>query len=204
MPRNVVSSDADEQLERFPLSTLSHNECKSFLKSLHPKNRSTNLILYSDGSLEVDHQNNLLDSDSMVVLNVNDDMEIMKNEIFGPVMPIKPYKDFNETVEYINKKQKPLAMYYFGSDENEINTLLDKTSSGSLVVNDTIFQTAQYNLPFGGVGSSGSGSYRGKDGFKNFSHKRSFFKGSNLLDATKLIFPPYDEKTEKNITRMIR
>ena len=131
-------------------------------------------------------------------------MEIMKNEIFGPVMPIKPYKDFNETVEYINKKQKPLAMYYFGSDENEINTLLDKTSSGSLVVNDTIFQTAQYNLPFGGVGSSGSGSYRGKDGFKNFSHKRSFFKGSNLLDATKLIFPPYDEKTEKNITRMIR
>ena len=138
------------------------------------------------------------------VLNVNDDMEIMKNEIFGPVMPIKPYKDLNEIIEYINKKQKPLAMYYFGSDEIEINTLLEKTSSGSFVVNDTIFQTAQYNLPFGGVGSSGSGSYRGKDGFKNFSHKRSFFKGSNLLDATKLIFPPYDEKTEKNITRMIR
>ena len=131
-------------------------------------------------------------------------MEIMKNEIFGPVMPIKPYKDLNEIIEYINKKQKPLAMYYFGSDEIEINTLLEKTSSGSFVVNDTIFQTAQYNLPFGGVGSSGSGSYRGKDGFKNFSHKRSFFKGSNLLDATKLIFPPYDEKTEKNITRMIR
>ena len=67
-----MSSAADEQLERFPLSTLSHNECKSFLKSLHPKNRSTSLILYSDGSLEVDHQNKLLDSDSMVVLNVND------------------------------------------------------------------------------------------------------------------------------------
>ena len=67
-----MSSDADEQLERFPLSTLSHNECKSFLKALHPKNRSTSLILYSDGSLEVDHQNNLLGPDSMVVLNIND------------------------------------------------------------------------------------------------------------------------------------
>ena len=93
-------------------------------------------------------------------------------------------------------------MYYFGSDDNEINQLQNRTSSGSLVVNETIFQTAQYNLPFGGVGSSGSGSYRGKDGFKNFSHKRSFFKGSSLIDATKLIFAPYDEKTEKNIKRL--
>lgn len=136
------------------------------------------------------------------VLNVNDDMEIMKNEIFGPVMPLMTYKDFDESIAYINKRPKPLAMYYFGSDDNEINQLQNRTSSGSLVVNETIFQTAQYNLPFGGVGSSGSGSYRGKDGFKNFSHKRSFFKGSSLIDATKLIFAPYDEKTEKNIKRL--
>ena len=126
----------------------------------------------------------------------------MKNEIFGPVMPLMTYKDFDESIAYINKRPKPLAMYYFGSDDNEINQLQNRTSSGSLVVNETIFQTAQYNLPFGGVGSSGSGSYRGKDGFKNFSHKRSFFKGSSLIDATKLIFAPYDEKTEKNIKRL--
>jgi hypothetical protein len=67
-----VSTETNESVERFPLSAVSHNECKSFIKSLHPKNRSTDLVLYSDGSLEVDHENNLLDADSMIVLNVND------------------------------------------------------------------------------------------------------------------------------------
>ena len=131
-------------------------------------------------------------------------MEIMKNEIFGPVLPIKTYSSFADSISYINNKSKPLALYYFGDDKNEIENLKNSTSSGSFVVNDTIFQTAQYNIPFGGVGTSGSGSYRGHPGFLNFSHKRSIYRGSKLLDVTKMIFAPYTDKTLKMIDRLTK
>ena len=137
-----------------------------------------------------------------IILNPTDDMEIMKNEIFGPVLPIKTYSYFSESINYINSKTKPLALYYFGEDNDEIENLKNRTSSGSFVVNDTIFQTAQYNIPFGGVGTSGSGSYRGHPGFLNFSHKRSIYHGSKLIDVTKLIFAPYTDKTQKMIDRL--
>ena len=139
-----------------------------------------------------------------IILNPTEDMEIMKNEIFGPVLPIKTYFSFAESISYINNKSKPLALYYFGDDKNEIENLKNSTSSGSFVVNDTIFQTAQYNIPFGGVGTSGSGSYRGHPGFLNFSHKRSIYHGSKLLDVTKMIFAPYTDKTLKMIDRLTK
>ena len=137
-----------------------------------------------------------------LILNPTDDMQVMKEEIFGPLMPIKTYSDFDETIKYINKNPKALAIYYFGDDENEINNVLENTSSGQAVINDVIFQFAMHDLPFGGVGPSGMGSYHGYDGFKNFSHKRSVLKGQNVLDAGKMVTAPFNETTEKNIKRL--
>ena len=137
-----------------------------------------------------------------LILNPTDDMKVMKEEIFGPLMPVKTYKDFNETVNFINKNPKALALYYFGDDKTEMNNVLDNTSSGQAVMNDVLFQFSMHDLPFGGVGPSGMGAYNGYDGFKNFSHKRSVLKGQNILDAGKMITAPFTESTEKNIKRL--
>ena len=137
-----------------------------------------------------------------LVLNPTDDMKIMQEEIFGTLLPVKTYKSFNETIEFINKNPKALAIYYFGDDKKEIDTVLNNTSSGQAVINDVLFQFSMHDLPFGGVGPSGMGSYHGYDGFKNFSHKRSVLKGQNILDAGKMITAPFTESTEKNIKRL--
>jgi len=126
----------------------------------------------------------------------------MKEEIFGPLMPIKTYKNFEDTVSFINQNPKALALYYFGDDKEEMNNVLDNTSSGQAVMNDVLFQFSMHDLPFGGVGPSGMGAYHGHDGFKNFSHKRSVLKGQNILDAGKMISAPFTEATEKNIKRL--
>ena len=137
-----------------------------------------------------------------LILNPTDDMKVMKEEIFGPLMPIKTYKNFEDTVSFINQNPKALALYYFGDDKEEMNNVLDNTSSGQAVMNDVLFQFSMHDLPFGGVGPSGMGAYHGHDGFKNFSHKRSVLKGQNILDAGKMISAPFTEATEKNIKRL--
>ncbi len=137
-----------------------------------------------------------------LILNPTDDMKVMKEEIFGPLMPIKTYKNFEDTVSFINQNPKALAVYYFGDDKEEMNNVLDNTSSGQAVMNDVLFQFSMHDLPFGGVGPSGMGAYHGHDGFKNFSHKRSVLKGQNILDAGKMISAPFTEATEKNIKRL--
>ena len=137
-----------------------------------------------------------------LILNPTDDMKVMKEEIFGPLMPIKTYKNFEDTVSFINQNPKALALYYFGDDKEEMNNVLDNTSSGQAVMNDVLFQFSMHDLPFGGVGPSGMGAYHGHDGFKNFSHKRSVLKGQNILDPGKMISAPFTEVTEKNIKRL--
>ena len=134
-----------------------------------------------------------------IIINPTEDMDVMKNEIFGPILPVISYKDLDETITYINQKPKALALYYFGDDELEINELLNKTSSGQMVINDVVWQFGMSDLPFGGVGPSGSGACHGHDGFLNFSHNRAVLRQQNILNAGKLIGAPYSEKTEKNI-----
>ena len=137
-----------------------------------------------------------------LILNPTDDMEVMKNEIFGPILPVMSYKNFDETIKYVNHNPKALALYYFGDDAKEVDDLLNKTTSGQLVTNDVLFQFSMHDLPFGGVGPSGSGSYHGHDGYRNFSHKRAVLKGQKLIDAGKMVSAPYSEKTEKNIKNL--
>ena len=137
-----------------------------------------------------------------LVLNPSDDMDVMKDEIFGPLLPVKSYGDIDEAIAYVNSREKPLGLYYFGSDRAEERKVLAETTSGGVTVNDVIFHTAQEDLPFGGVGPSGMGAYHGHDGFLEFSHKKAVYRqtGSELL---KILRPPYGDMFRKQMDSRI-
>ena len=140
-----------------------------------------------------------------LVMNPTDDMEIMKEEIFGPLLPIKEFTEIDETISYVNKNDKPLGLYYFGSNKNEEDHVLTRTSSGGVTVNDVLGHIQQEDLPFGGVGPSGIGSYHGEEGFKTFSNAKAVYKqiGSRFDKLLSAIRPPYKgdiEKVLKQIT----
>lgn len=140
-----------------------------------------------------------------LIINPDDNLKIMQDEIFGPILPIKTYKNINETIEYINSKPRPLALYYFSNDKNNQNMVINKTISGGVTINDVILHIAMEELPFGGVGASGIGAYHGHRGFLEFSHQKAIFaqaKGDNfLLKATR---PPYGKILNKYLNFMIR
>jgi len=133
-----------------------------------------------------------------IVLNPTDDMQIMQEEIFGPVLPVKTYSDVSEAVDYINSKDRPLGLYYFGKHKKEKDFVLNNTTSGGVTINDVISHIQMEDLPFGGVGPSGMGSYHGHDGFKEFSHAKATYTQSklNLMKIAGLV-PPYKKKEEK-------
>jgi coniferyl-aldehyde dehydrogenase len=110
-----------------------------------------------------------------LILNPTDDMTVMQEEIFGPVLPVKTYRTTDEAIGYINAHDRPLGLYWFGDDESEKAKVLSATTSGGVTVNDVIFHVAQEDLPFGGVGPSGMGSYHGMDGFREFSHRKAIY-----------------------------
>lgn len=139
----------------------------------------------------------------MLVMNPTDDMTVMQDEIFGPILPIKEYTETRDAVAYINQNDRPLGLYYFGEDGSERDQVLNNTTSGGVTVNDVIFHVAQEDLPFGGVGPSGMGSYHGHDGFLEFSHRKSVYTqtGSEMIAFLR---PPYGEKFRKQIQGMIK
>ncbi len=120
----------------------------------------------------------------------NDSSAIMKDEIFGPLLPIKTYSDLSEVLDYINSHPKPLALYLFSKDSTTQNIFLKNTSSGGLVFNDIMVHLAVAELPFGGVGESGIGSYHGQHGFAAFSHHKSVLKRP-FWGENNLRYPPY-------------
>jgi coniferyl-aldehyde dehydrogenase len=127
-----------------------------------------------------------------LVLNVTDDMEIMQDEIFGPVLPVKTYRHIDEAIGYVNSKPSPLALYYFGEGDEQ-RRVIDRTRSGGVTVNDVMTHAFSEELPFGGVGESGIGSYHGKAGFLNFSHARSVYWQSKAIEAEYALRPPFGE-----------
>ena len=141
-----------------------------------------------------------------LVRNVNENMRIMQEEIFGPVLPIKTYEDVNETVEYINSKDRPLGLYYFGNNKNEENHLLSNTSSGGVTVNDVVGHIQQSDLPFGGIGPSGTGRYKGYEGFLNFSNAKAIHKQvkSKFDKFFAAIRPPYKGDIEKVLKQLAK
>jgi coniferyl-aldehyde dehydrogenase len=125
-----------------------------------------------------------------VVLGASDDTGLLNEEIFGPVLPIVPYRDIDEAIARINAGPRPLALYYFGGNGEDRRKVLERTTSGNVTINDTLLHYAQDDLPFGGVGPSGMGAYHGIEGFKSLSHAKGIFEQSrwNLTGALR---PPF-------------
>lgn len=117
-------------------------------------------------------------------------------EIFGPVLTIRPYSDFDEVIAAIQARERPLALYYFGSNKPELRALHDRTHSGGMTINDVIMHYTVDDLPFGGVGQSGMGAYHGFDGFKQFSHARAVYR-QTPIDIGAPLRPPYGKAFQR-------
>ena len=136
-----------------------------------------------------------------LLLNVSDEMTVMQDEIFGPVLPIVPYRGIDQAFAYINQRPRPLALYYFGYNKAEQNRVLHETHSGGVCLNDTLLHVAQDDMPFGGIGPSGMGHYHGHEGFLTFSKAKGVLI-KQRLNAAKLIYPPYGKAIQKLIQKL--
>ncbi|TWX68066.1 coniferyl aldehyde dehydrogenase [Colwellia demingiae] len=131
-----------------------------------------------------------------IVINTSEDMLIMQDEIFGPLLPIKPYDDLDEVIGYINKNERPLALYIYSNKTQIQQEFINNTLSGGICINDSMLHVAQHDMPFGGIGNSGMGHYHGQEGFNEFSKLRPIFKQAKK-SAGLALAPPYGEKFEK-------
>jgi coniferyl-aldehyde dehydrogenase len=140
-----------------------------------------------------------------LIVDPDDSLAVMQDEIFGPILPVKPYGQLDETLSYVNHRPRPLGLYYFGDDGEEERRVLSHTTSGGVTVNDVVMHVAQEDLPFGGVGPSGMGAYHGHDGFKTFSHAKAVFRQSKVNVAELAgLRPPYGEKMQKAVKAQMR
>lgn len=138
-----------------------------------------------------------------ILTNVEQDSEVMKDEIFGPILPVLGFDNLSEVVEYINRGEKPLSVYYFSESKKKQKEFLLNTFSGDAALNDVVMHFTNLSLPFGGVGYSGMGSYHGKRSFEVFSHERSVLKTTTLLDLP-LRYPPYKKPVLKLLKYLFR
>jgi coniferyl-aldehyde dehydrogenase len=139
------------------------------------------------------------------VINPHENLKIMQEEIFGPLLVIKTYRSLDECTAYINSHPRPLGLYIFSRKKATQRELLDHTISGGACINDVMVHASIEDLPFGGVGSSGIGHYRGVDGFKTFSHARAVYKQSRLnLQRLSGTVPPYGDRADKALAHIIR
>jgi coniferyl-aldehyde dehydrogenase len=131
-----------------------------------------------------------------LMLNVRDDMRVMQEEIFGPLLPILSYGNLDEVIRHVNAGPRPLASYYFGRENDQWRRYLDRTTCGGVTLNDVLLHVSNENLPFGGVGASGTGYYHGRAGFETFSHACSVMR-SAWLSPVALMSPPYGPRFRK-------
>ena len=126
-----------------------------------------------------------------LVLDATEQMQVLREEIFGPLLPIKTYRDFATAIDYVNGQPRPLAAYYFGEDAGERQQVLERTTSGGVVINDVMSHVVFEALPFGGVGHSGMGAYHGVYGFRTFSHAKAVVVQSPLGESNLAMRAPY-------------
>ena len=160
--------------------------------NLHHYMRLKNLIDKADGVIGGRCDDNQMRIEPAIFPNVNFDSDIMKNEIFGPILPVIGYDDRDEMIALLKRKPKPLACYVFSEDKAMADELVASLSFGGGCVNDCVMHLSNENLPFGGVGSSGIGKYHGKAGFDTFTHEKSILRVKVGSDVS-LRYPPYNE-----------
>jgi coniferyl-aldehyde dehydrogenase len=140
-----------------------------------------------------------------LILNPSEDMKVMQEEIFGPLLPVKSYQAVDDAIAYINAHPHPLGLYYFGTDQAERDRVLDGTTSGGVTVNDVVMHVAQEELPFGGIGPAGMGAYHGRDGFREFSHRKSVYHQIKKdIAPLRMLRPPYGAGIARFLSRQIR
>ncbi|MHA3892712.1 coniferyl aldehyde dehydrogenase [Acinetobacter sp. GXMZU3951] len=137
-----------------------------------------------------------------IVADVTPDMQIMQNEIFGPVLPIMEYDQIDDVIDFINSRPRPLALYYFDFDQARADYVAQRTHSGHFGQNTVLTHVAQDDLPFGGVGASGMGKYHGPEGFFSLSHERSMMSNPKLY-SFKYILPPFNKPIHKLILKTL-
>ena len=191
--KNLISELQKAYSKFFPEPN-SHNQT-SMVNKHHLKRMNSYLLDATKKGATVESlgKNDDLDKNMIstkIVTEVNDGMDVMKHEIFGPVLPIMTYDSISDVVDYINKNDNPLGLYYFGRSQSEQNFVINNTRSGGVTVNDTMFHILQSRLPFGGVGQSGHGCFHGYEGFLNFSHLKSIYHQTSIDFILAMIRPP--------------
>ncbi|MBW2505120.1 MAG: aldehyde dehydrogenase family protein, partial [Deltaproteobacteria bacterium] len=152
--------------------------------------------------LEGQHQDNSRQRlTTHLLLDTTDEMIVMQNEIFGPLLPIVPYDDIKDAMDYIRLRPRPLALYLFSYDKQLQQKMIDLTHSGGMCINDTVFHAAADDAPFGGIGPSGMGQYHGIEGFKTFSKAKTVLIQGRFTTST-FMHPPYGKWRQKLIFRM--
>ena len=137
-----------------------------------------------------------------IVVDPPSSIALMKEEIFGPILPVLSVSGRDDAIRHVNQGDRPLALYWFGEDKAARDDVLTRTIAGGVTVNDTLWHVAQENLPFGGVGKSGIGAYHGEKGFETFSHMKPVFYQSKFA-SSKMLYPPFSKKTDK-LLNMVR
>ena len=133
-----------------------------------------------------------------IITQVTDDMRLMQEEIFGPLLPIVDYDHIDDAIDYINDRPRPLALYLCSHDEITQQKILERTHAGGVCLNDAAMHVVQDDMPFGGIGPSGMGHYHGHEGFLTFSKAKSVFKKGKINTSTSA-FPPYGKLIHKLI-----
>jgi len=139
-----------------------------------------------------------------IISDVPPDSALMREEIFGPVLPVIRYRNLDEALRIVAERDRPLVLYVFSRSRAVVRTVLARTRAGGTVVNDTLLHFFQINLPFGGVGESGIGKAHGRFGFEAFSNARAVLEQPTRFSATQFLYPPYTRTKEKLIRFMMR
>ncbi|WP_245662907.1 coniferyl aldehyde dehydrogenase [Endozoicomonas arenosclerae] len=137
-----------------------------------------------------------------LILNATEDMSVMQEEIFGPLLPIIEIDSIDEAIQFVNERARPLALYYFGENRATQDKVLTQTHSGGVCLNETLFHVAIDDMPFGGVGPSGMGHYHGHEGFQTLSKAKAVFS-KGRFNSARFIFPPYNTWLKKNMIKFL-
>ena len=129
----------------------------------------------------------------VLILDPPRDTLVMRDEIFGPILPVLGYRSIDDALETIRSGSRPLALYYFGADDERARQVLDSAASGGVTINDVMTHMFVEDMPYGGIGASGMGTYRGEAGFRTFSHARAIYRQTEAKEAVALFHPPYGD-----------
>lgn len=151
------------------------------------KSKGAGIISANDEAINADKRK----MPTQLICNANDEMLVLQDEIFGPLLPIIPYDNIDEAINYVNQRPRPLALYLMSFDKETQQHVLNHTHSGGVCINEAVFHVAADDAPFGGIGPSGMGHYHGKEGFLTFSHAKTVLSRGKYLNTGKLVHPPY-------------